>query len=82
MGFKPDFEWLAWFGLLDSRFRGNDGGLNLKLKPKPGGAEGIRTPDFLRAKEALSRTELRPRVWVLLGCAAPFGGQKNALTTG
>ena len=25
-----------------------------------GGAEGIRTPDFLRAKEALSRTELRP----------------------
>ena len=25
-----------------------------------GGAEGIRTPDFLRAKEALSRTELQP----------------------
>ena len=27
---------------------------------KNGGAEGIRTPDFLRAKEALSRTELQP----------------------
>ena len=25
-----------------------------------GGAEGIRTPDFLLAKEALSRTELQP----------------------
>ncbi len=27
---------------------------------KDGGAEGIRTPDFLLAKEALSRTELQP----------------------
>ena len=27
---------------------------------KAGGAEGIRTPDFLLAKEALSRTELQP----------------------
>ena len=25
-----------------------------------GGAEGIRTPDFLLAKEALSRAELQP----------------------
>ena len=28
-----------------------------------GGAEGIRTPDFLLAKEALSRTELQPHAW-------------------
>ena len=28
---------------------------------KAGGAEGIRTPDFLLAKEALSRTELQPQ---------------------
>ena len=27
---------------------------------RAGGAEGIRTPDFLLAKEALSRTELQP----------------------
>ena len=27
---------------------------------RDGGAEGIRTPDFLLAKEALSRTELQP----------------------
>ena len=30
------------------------------LEKKAGGAEGIRTPDFLLAKEALSRTELQP----------------------
>ena len=29
-------------------------------KKRAGGAEGIRTPDFLLAKEALSRTELQP----------------------
>ena len=29
---------------------------------KDGGAEGIRTPDFLLAKEALSRPELQPHV--------------------
>ena len=28
-----------------------------------GGAEGIRTPDFLLAKEALSRAELQPHVF-------------------
>ena len=28
---------------------------------RAGGAEGIRTPDFLLAKEALSRTELQPQ---------------------
>jgi hypothetical protein len=31
----------------------------------PGGAEGTRTPDFLRAKEALSQLSYSPRLKTL-----------------
>ena len=32
----------------------------------PGGAEGIRTPDLLRAKEALSQLSYSPKIATLL----------------
>ena len=46
-----------------------------------GGAEGIRTPDLLRAREALSQLSYSPLsyFWILTLPEGKFNGQKASL---
>ena len=74
----PSNDSCQYIGLLCGTLVGKDGNRETKI----GGAEGIRTPDLLRAREALSQLSYSPRMsylWILTSPSEKFNGQKASL---